>query len=223
MLQWWELRVNPPRSRPLLPLAPNGADPDVLSEWIAVLLDQVAHLTGVTPPPIRVEIAAHTEFVAITRPSRSGSSITLSPNSLRIDIVTHELAHCLIPSSSLFLAEGFAGWVGCTLSGTCEHLWFAQTRLDDVLRQHWSGTPAVDELLSELVGEGIYLAPERFATFHGRLAHAIAASFCGHWHLRFPVLARSIAAAPAADACDLLASATGRSVGDLICAWQAAL
>jgi hypothetical protein len=173
-------------------------DDQALAAWCMELLHRVAALLGVSPRPVRVEVRPGAEHLARTHQRWPPETpvVVVSPDNLRLDVMAHELAHVLVPSRWLFLAEGLATWTGCVIGCGCGHLFFAEPSLQQVVRGHWRGHPSPSRLMPETVGRPGELGPGRFHRLEGRLALAVAGSFCGYWLERHPGLgAESVAAA----------------------------
>jgi hypothetical protein len=196
-----------------------------LPGWIGALRDEVAALLHVPTRPIRVRVVQHGRHVARTRMAFASGvpEVTLSRDCLTRSVVAHELAHCLVPSPWLLVAEGLATWVGCTLAGECGDLLFSEPSLDEVVAHHWGGRPSVDDLAGERVDTGHHLAPSRFHHLECRVAHAVAGSWTGYWLRAAPWFPGAILRHHDLPITELVRRTTGLSLASLVERWRASL
>jgi hypothetical protein len=191
-----------------------------LASRVSALMDEVASLLHIAPRPIELVVHRDTSFLACTRQAWPPDlpRMFVSPDFVNADVLAHELAHCLVPSRSLFAAEGIATWVGCEIGANTRHLLFAEPTLDAVLRRYWTGAPSVQDLATRRLGDEL-LGPDRFDYFEGRLARAVAGSFCGYWLQRCPALASAFAKRDAAPPSSLLPALAGCPFEQMAQAW----
>lgn len=192
-----------------------------LQDAVAGVLSVVAGMLRIPPRPIRLRIAEGESFLAHAQvwPPHDPSIVTLSPDCFRPSVLAHELTHCLVPTPWLFLAEGLATWVGCQVAGSCEDLLFAESSLEHVLVRHWQGNPPLADLWEEHLECPTYFAPDRFFRMDARMAHVIAASFCGYWLQRIPSLAADAAGTPAPPRALLATICQGHSLNEMEQIW----
>lgn len=144
----------------------------------------------------------------------------VSPDYLQPGVVAHELVHCLVPTRKLFIAEGLATWVGAQITGDCSALWFEEPTLATLLARNWRGTPALSSILEEEVDHAACLSPEQFSLIDGRLAHALAGSFCGFYLRRYPRFAVESALSRQEGVRSLLERISGRPLEWLESCWR---
>ncbi len=201
---------------------PDWRDATALTAWTSSLLNEVATLLDVPPRAVTVELRRDAEHVAQTRQRWPPAVpvVIVSPDSLRADVLAHELAHSLVPSRWLLLAEGLATWAGCKVGASCDHLWFAERTLEEVLRRHWLGHPSPSEMAEETVCSPRYLDPGRFHLFETRIAYAVAGSFCGFWASRHRDLGRSAAAEGSSAPAALLRDLSALPLAEMEACWR---
>jgi hypothetical protein len=205
--------------------APDPRAVEQLSGWIAALQDEVAALLHVPTRPVRVCVVKGGRHVARTSMAFAPGvpEVTLSTDCFTRGVVAHELAHCLVPSRWLLVAEGLATWAGCTLAGECGDLLFGEPSLDEVVAHHWRGQPSVDDLAGERVDSGHHLAPSRFHQLECRVAHAVAGSWTGYWLREAPGFPAALLRHHDLPVAELVRRTTGLSLASLVERWRASL
>jgi len=195
-----------------------------LRDTLLDLETRISELLRIPRRPIRVRLVRESAGVAKTvlcAPPRV-PTVYLSPDMLHRSVLAHELTHCFVPTRWLFLAEGLATWVATEVGGEgCADLYFASSRLEEVLVRPWSvRAPTVAELVDASTDAPDKLDPQRFPLIQTRLAFAVAGSFCGFWQGRRPQLATLAASDQARGPRDILAEATGMGLDDLEQEWS---
>ena len=140
-------------------------------------------------------------------------------------ILAHEVTHGLVPTVSVFLAEGFATWKGCDVAGDCGDLLFADADVDDAVRSVLAQGRYVSirEFAAETTASRRYFAPQHVHRFEVRCAHVCAASFVKWACTRAPELPRAIGRASCRAPIDELTRRLGDDLPALEARWLAAL
>lgn len=159
---------------------------NALSKTIAKILKIPFHSA-------KIFLTKEPAFLAKTEILGKTPRIFLSYDSISPGVLAHELTHCFVPTPWLFFAEGLATYVSCTVTGHCNDLFFSEATLNEVIKKFWNGIPSIDQLLDEHITHRCYLSSEGFYRLSFRLAHVIAASFCGYLLNSFPNFAKIVA------------------------------
>ncbi|AYG64425.1 hypothetical protein [Rhizobium jaguaris] len=200
--------------------------PDHAVEYAASeLLSHTARLLGICARPVVLFIIDDCDFFAATRQCRLPSKpvVCVSADNLRADVIAHEFVHALLPTNWLFLAEGFAGAMGCHIGNDCSHLLFESLTPNEAICHFWSGTPTLEDLIDARVGQPSLLSAERFIEPEGRMAHLLAASFCGFCLAEWPEIAVTLGNEIVSDCREFLARVTGTAIEDLFVQWEESL
>lgn len=194
-----------------------------VEDKVEALVPRVSAFLKVPPRPVRLIIDHCEPWRSFTRQAWPPETpeVTLSSGS-GLDVVAHEIAHCLVPSRSLFAAEGLAVWTGVSFGNSARHLLFDADGLLAIMRAYRGQLSDPSGLLEETVAHCDRLAPERFASLEGRLALAAAGSFFAFTVPRYPDLPAEIGDVRNRDTpiVALLSKVTGLPAGHLLRQWE---
>ncbi|RMB11964.1 hypothetical protein [Eilatimonas milleporae] len=180
---------------------------------------------GVAARPVSLRIAGGA-FYARTKINwpPDPAVITLSEESLNDrPVLAHELTHCLVPTRSLFLAEGFATLIGAEFRGDCSDFFFDCTDVDDAVRAYRPQLPPLREMAAETPDSRFYFDVARSHMLDVRLAYVAAASFVRWWMTQTPDLASRVADKDCAPAPVLMDTVFKQPVGKIEDRWLSSL
>src|SRR5262245_49292182 len=108
-----------------------------LTSLVEDLTQRIAVRLQVAPRPIWIDVVdePNVSRARVSWPP-SAARITMSSTCLTPGRLGHEITHCLVPTTWVFFAEGFATWIGCDMAGDCADLCFGEHDIDDVIRDH---------------------------------------------------------------------------------------
>lgn len=150
-----------------------------MEELRSVLIElrkEVACLLGVPPKPLRVTVSRAAAFAYTDYRGEIGK-ITLPRWGLKRSTLAHEIAHCLVKTDDLVIAEGIATFAGCQLGGHCRDFFFLERAPTDVVKNFWDKGPDATALLAGDPRLVDYLRGDGFHLLRCRLTFMFAASF----------------------------------------------
>ncbi|MEM6455209.1 MAG: hypothetical protein AAF772_08960 [Acidobacteriota bacterium] len=189
------------------------------------LIDKISKALGVPERPVRFRLTTNAFYARTTiNWPPEPAIVTISEESLNdLPVLAHELTHCLVPTRSLLLAEGFATWIGCETRGDCSDFFFQESTVDDAMRAHLDALAPIRELAAEFPGARRYFDVAESFRDDVRLAYLTAASFVKWCTVRHPALPAKTAQRENDDPVALLQDLSGQTLDQLERAWRASL